>query len=213
MVNPDEVWMSWKRDEESRLERMRERLRGTIEGSGGIKTIASLSGVPANTLGNYVRGVVKEPPASVLVRIAETCGISPVWLMGLDEAPVDRGGFSENDAEVYDGVPLSTSSRPSVGSSHWQVTSRALELSAIIPGDVVEFAIDATPRKGEVVIAQVYGRDSSSIRTVLRLFSPPFLMVHTNDPTIDIAPIPIDPNGERVKVIGAFVRLVREARR
>ncbi|WP_157384466.1 helix-turn-helix domain-containing protein [Nitratireductor soli] len=205
--------MSWKKDEESRLERMRERLRGTIESSGGIKSIAALSDVPANTLGNYVRGVVKEPPVSILVRIAETCGISPVWLMGLDEEPADLGGFSENDAEVYDGLPPSTPAKPPIGNGCWQVTSRALELSAIIPGDVIEFTIGANPRKGEVVVAQLYSRDGRSARTVLRLFNPPFLMVHTNDPAIDIAPIPIDPNGERVKVMGAFVRLVREPRR
>jgi hypothetical protein len=46
---------------------------------------------------------------------------------------------------------------------------------------------------------------------VLRLYRPPYLMVHTADPAIDPRPIALDAEGARVKIMGAFVRLIRQA--
>ena len=203
-------------EKEAGEELWRQRLRQVVSGHGGPTIVAKLSGVPLQTLRNHLSGRTRKRPVENLHAIAEACGVSAAWLSALDDGAEDAGqadGFAEGDLTAYHGPPPGLSEKPPTGHGYWQVENRALELAAILPGDVLDFAIGERPRKGDVVVAQVYDPDGRSARTVLRLFNPPFLTVHTQDRNLDQTPIQIDANEERVKVMGTLVALSRRWKR
>ncbi|RJG46475.1 XRE family transcriptional regulator [Mesorhizobium sp. DCY119] len=201
--------MNMSDEEDSRLLLVRERLRATMEGNGGQKAVSKLTGIPVNTLGNYVRGIVAEPPASNLVKIAKACGVSASWLMGLEKSGSSPIGISAGDVEAYEGQPIVFGSKAAKSHCRWRVASRALELAGYLPGDLLEFDLGGRPSRGEPVVAEVRN-ETGEVSSVLRLFQPPVLTAHTADPTIDARPIQLDPAEARVKVLGAFIRMVRE---
>lgn len=61
--------------------------------------------------------------------------------------------------------------------------SRALEHAGFIPGDVLIVDTDATPKNGDVVLAQVYDR-AGGVETLFRIFERPYLSAATSDATI-----------------------------
>jgi hypothetical protein len=190
-----------------RLETMRQRLRATVEGNGGPAAVARLSGVPLNSIGNYLRGMVKEPPASAMIAIAVACGVGSSWLMALDP-PGEAAGFAEGDAAPFDGDLPAMEGRTPHARGRWRITSRALDLAGILPGDIVEFDLkELQPPRGTVVVAQVYRPDRPGADTMLRIYDPPVLLVRTTDPSIDARPVAI---GERAVVMGSFLWLFRE---
>jgi hypothetical protein len=53
----------------------------------------------------------------------------------------------------------------------WRITSRALNLAGILPGDIVEFDLtELQPPRRTVVVAQVYRPDRPGVDTVLRVY-------------------------------------------
>lgn len=108
---------------------------------------------------------------------------------GVTDAPTAqqvRPGFAEGDAEPFTHGPglaeaAQTRSiaqllgeRPGV--DVWQVRSPAMQLAGLVPGDMMLVDTHAAERvrPGDVVVAQVYGRDNAT--TVLRRFDPPVLV-------------------------------------
>lgn len=141
--------------------------------------------------------------------IADAAGYDLDWIMVVEKAPIS-GTFSE-DAVPFAGAPRSWSVQAPVDGGRWTVTTRALELAGVHPGDVAEFDFSAELRPGDVVIAQLYALDGSA-RTVLRIWRPPVLLVATADPLVDPAPVPLDDTGATVNVRGPMIRLLRERR-
>lgn len=200
--------VDWDNDEVGR-EVWRIWLRKVIGDHGGAKVVANLADVPLQTLNNYLHNRTRKPNYEYLKRIAAACGVP---MFSLEEQPEtsDAGspGLSE-DVAVYDGPTIAVPGQVPVDHGRWIVRSRALELAGILPGDVIEFDFGARPRAGEPVVAQLYDDEAGTARTVLRLFHPPYLMVHTLDETVSTTPIQIDASGTKVQIRGAFFRLVR----
>lgn len=170
--------------------------------------VARLSEMPLQTLKNHLSGRTRRVPLEDLRRIAETCGLPPGWIAGVDERAEPSTGFGEDLVPFEPSLPR-LPERPPLGTGRWTVASRALDLAGFLPGDVVEFDLsDDRPRAGEVVVAQLYDVDGSG-RTVLRLCEPPYLVVQTGDPSIPRRPVEIGP---QAVVMGRFLRMTRERR-
>lgn len=131
-------------------------------------------------------------------------------------APVPAGialrGLSE-DAAPYaaaSGSPLDEAVRALIagrnGIDPWTVKSRALELFGILPGDVVLVDLNATPRPGDAVCAQVYDWPRDRADTVMRVFERAapvdVLTARSLDPGVG-PPLVVD--GERVVVRGVIL--------
>lgn len=56
------------------------------------------------------------------------------------------------------------------GIDAWTLNSRSLELEGFMPGDIVLVDINATPKPGDAVCAQVFDRAHTRAETVMRLF-------------------------------------------
>ncbi|KQZ14344.1 hypothetical protein ASD44_09865 [Mesorhizobium sp. Root554] len=191
-------------------EEWRRRLKQVVGDHGGAATVARLAEIPPQTLKNHLNGRTKKAPLEDLKRIAEACGVSSIWLAALvAEAPVPAG-LSEGDVAPYRGPDPKLEAPHGVNSIRRVVTSRALDLAGYLPGDIVDFRMDRKPKPGRPVLAQVYD-EVGGAETVLRIYRPPFLLVHSSDPAIDPRPIPLDPSDTVVKIMGVFVQMIRVA--
>jgi SOS-response transcriptional repressor LexA len=56
------------------------------------------------------------------------------------------------------------------GIDPWTIRTRALELEGYMPGDVVLVDLNATPKPGDVVCAQIYEWPVMRANTVMRVF-------------------------------------------
>jgi hypothetical protein len=118
-------------------------------------------------------------------------------------------GFAEPELVPYGGKIAAVERKPPDGHGRWTVRTRALDLVGILPGDVVEFDMGAEPREGDVVVAQVYDDETGTAATVLRIFLPPYLVVRSSDSGLQLRPVLVDAEGSKVKIMGAFSRLLR----
>lgn len=93
-------------------------------------------------------------------------------------------GLSDNEAEPYDatspGASESIVAAAIRGRLHvvlWRLQSRALEDEGYMPGDILLVDLNAQPRAGDIVCAQIYDlRRQNGTRTVFRLYHPPYLV-------------------------------------
>lgn len=88
----------------------------------------------------------------------------------------------------------------------WRIKSRALEMAGFIPGDVAIIDMNAAPKRGDAVCAQVYDWPNGRAETVLRLFEPPYLVTATADPTLR-RPHYVD--DEKVVIKGVVTAMLR----
>lgn len=120
--------------------------------------------------------------------------------MAEDAAPYAAGG----DSTIEQAVRALTAGRS--GIDPWTMKSRALELAGFMPGDVVLVDLNASPRPGDAVCAQVYDWPRDRADTVMRIFqraSPvDVLVARSLDPTIG-PPLVVD--GDRVVVRGVIL--------
>jgi hypothetical protein len=141
------------------------------------------------------------------------------------EAPCDTAGTRpqalSEDAAPYrpeEKDPLAEAVRALVkgrnGVDPWKLSTRALELAGFLPGDVVLVDLNATPKPGDAVCAQVYDWGHMQVETLMRIFeraAPVDLLVSKSlDPALQ-QPLVVD--GERVVVKGVILphRLRRAA--
>lgn len=198
--------MSREWTDERRAE-FRARLAQAVKDGGGAVELGKRLGIPKSNIYNWLKGTVEDPPTTSIQTIADATGYDLDWIMVVDEFPA-AGNFAE-EAVPFSGAPRAWAMKGPVDGGRWTVTTRALELAGVLPGDLAEFDFALAPRPGDVVIAQVYGGDGSA-RTVLRLWRPPVLLVATADAAIDPQPIPLDETGAAVNVRGPMIRLLRE---
>lgn len=92
------------------------------------------------------------------------------------------------------------------GVDPWTLKSRSLELEGYLPGDIVLVDLNATPRHGDAVCAQVYDFQSMRAETVMRIFENAgpirLLVAKTMDPDLQ-RPLVID--DDRVAVKGVIL--------
>lgn len=91
----------------------------------------------------------------------------------------------------------------------WVIRRSSLILAGYAPGDVVFVAPDAGPERDDVVLAQAYDWSIGGLRTVLRIYQPPFLLEAS-------AAAPTGPPlmlGESTSVLGVVVASWRHRRK
>jgi transcriptional regulator with XRE-family HTH domain len=144
---------------------------------------------------------------SKLRQVADAFGENlPEALTGMPAGA--RPGFAETDLAPYDAAPGGAAGKVETNHGRWRITSDVLDMEGFRVGDVLDFDMGLEPRAGDVVVAQVYNMARGTAETLLRLYQPPFLLTRSSDRRIDARPLYVD--GERVVVMGTFVRLIRE---
>lgn len=147
-----------------------------------------------------------QPSRATLRKIAAAFGVEmpgePNW---------KPKGFEDAELVAMVGEQIPESLRASIDQGVWRMTTRALELLGILPGDVLLVDLRETPRSGDVVCAQIYDFQRGDAETKLRLYEPPYLLTATMDAALREPPIYVD--GERAVVRGVVTRMLRERRR
>lgn len=121
--------------------------------------------------------------AATLAVVAEISGVA-VPVQGAGQAPPARRGFRETEAEPYKAGPADTLASAiaalTAGGLHlvpWELRSRALEYEGYRPGDILIVDLNAEPRAGDIVCAQIYDwGNPAGTETVFRLYEPPFII-------------------------------------
>jgi len=132
---------------------------------------------------------------------APACGVSPAWLLALDEGDGPGRGFAEGDVAAYEAPQPTLAVKTPLHHGRWTATSRVLDLVGVLPGDVLEFELGTPPRAGDIVVAQVYDSEAAAAKTVIRLYQPPVLITHSTDPNLGNRPLLIDAAEVRVKIM------------
>lgn len=109
--------------------------------------------------------------------------------------PIDRDAIPQQPARAANGIEA------------WKIRTRALELAGYIPGDMVIVDRTARPMDGDVVVAQVGGRNGEP-ETVMRIYETSFLLAATMDPA-HLSPIFINKD---VSIVGVVISSHRERR-
>lgn len=169
-----------------------------------VPEIEAKSGVDKATLYRWLRADNEiSPRLDSVMRVADSLGVAPP---GASEGG-RRPGFAEGDAQPYDGPPPADMANLAPNMSLWRISSRALELAGVLPGDVALLDQGAPARGGDVVIAQIYDFERGSAETKIRFFDGLYLQTRTMDKALDERPIQVD--GERAVIMGRIVRLTR----
>lgn len=143
-------------------------------------------------------GVLGVPVADVLRRAG--LNIAPEDAMA--PAAFRPKGFGESDvAPLGPDAPRTPEARAQgLSQSVWMVRNAHMAASGYLPGDSILVDMNAAPRKGDAVVAQVYDWSADDAVTVLRLYLPPYLV----RPGLD-AETPLAVDGERVLIKGVVV--------
>lgn len=171
--------------------------------------IAKIAGVASSTV--YRAANRPDYPhvlsTQTLTKISRAVGIE---LPHFVDEWIKPGGFAAPEAVpyLYDGpddfdrlVKGFIGERP--GIDPWTVKTRALEAAGTLPGDIAVVDLNASPRAGDVVVAQVYDPATGRAETVWRIYEPPFLMPAARDPR-GLKPTHQDNVAIRGVVIGTF---------
>ena len=119
-----------------------------------------------------------------MAAIGEVAGLRPL------EFPSRTRGMAEPEARpyVYDQARDAADNfdrsvrelcQGRVGRDPWVMKSYALELSGVLPGDVMIVDLNVQPAPDDIVCAQIYDWSGSKTETVFRLFDPPYLVTNS----------------------------------
>ncbi len=132
----------------------------------------------------------------------------PGELTGRQASGRPAAGFGESDLKALKGEMPEFPAATATNHGLFQLSSEVLDLEGFRPGDIIEFDMSSRPEPGDIVVAQVYNFQNGTADTVLRLFEPPHLLTRSSDRSIDTRPLYVD--GERVVIMGTWVRMMRE---
>ncbi|OBQ59599.1 hypothetical protein EFV37_22020 [Mesorhizobium loti] len=146
-----------------------------------------------------------------MAKIGEIAGLQP-----MEFPPRSGGGFGEPEATPYvfnketDAIGSNLDRavrelcRGRNGRDPWVMRSRVLEMSGILPGDILIVDMNLQPRPKDIVCAQLYQWQLGKAETVFRVYEPPYLL--TNSGTTS-KPVPVDDQDVVIKgVIDGLVR-------
>lgn len=150
-----------------------------------------------------------------MAKIGEAAGLQPF------EFPARSGGsgFGEPEAVPFQfdqekdaiGSNLDRAVRELTrgrnGRDAWVMRSRVLEMSGIMPGDILIMDMNLQPRPKDVVCAQIYQWQMMKAETVFRIYEPPYLL--TNSGTTS-KPVAVD--DQDVVIKGVLDGLIRPRR-
>lgn len=171
-----------------------------------VPEIARRAGISAGTIYRWFDDDASFTPSRATLRkIASAFGVEmpgePSW---------KPKGFEDAELVAMVGEQIPESLQAAMDQGVWRMTTRALEMVGIMPGDMLLVDMRETPRTGDVVCAQIYDFQRGTAETKLRLFEPPYLLTATMDHGAREAPIYVD--GERAAIRGVVVRTLRERR-
>lgn len=190
-----------------------------------VRAVMSYLGVSANELArragvspSTVQRPLSDPSwphamsAKTISAIATIAGVQPL------EFPGRVGGVSEPEAVPFQYAANEDAIGSNVdravrelcrgrnGREPWVIRSHALELSGLLPGDIVIVDMNLQPQPKDIVCAQLYEWSQTKAETVFRLYEPPYLL--TNSMRLGIQkPIPVD--GQSVIIRGVVDGLFR----
>lgn len=173
--------------------------------------LAREAGVDHSTISKWMNDPLNVAQLNTMTveKLARVGGIEPYQTT----PPVLARGLAESEAEPYRAIATEDAATRAVaaakggrnGIDPWILRSRALENAGYMPGDILMVDLNAEPRDGDAVCAQVYDK-SGRAETVMRLFEKPFLVAATSDAGLR-RPLLVD--GERVAVRGVVVASIR----
>ena len=122
--------------------------------------------------------------------VAQAAGVAaPPEIFGTPPDAPAPAGFREPEGAIYIAAgtdPLGPVVAATLADKPWLVAwtlkSRALEYEGYRPGDVLVIDLNAKPRNGDIVCAQVRDNQTGSAETIFRLFERPFLIVAGPEP-------------------------------
>lgn len=168
-----------------------------------IPSVASRAQVSASTIYRWFdRNYEFNPSLTTLRKIGKAFDVP---LPDVDGLKIPQG-FAEAEVEPLGDRDLRDELPAGPNQGRWRITTRALELAGYMPGDIVLVDMTITPRRGDVVCAQVYDLKGGA-ETKIRVHQPPYLVTQTMDPRAEDQPLYID--NERVVVMGTVVRSLR----
>lgn len=191
-------------------------LRDVMARTGMTQTaIAKRIGRDASTLSKFLSPNARAGhtlSSDIIAAISRVTGIAAVDQPAVPMAP---RGFNEPDAtpfqpeahrhsDVVSSVMSMATQSNTVDA--WTMQSRALETVGIMPGDILMVDLNATPRAGDTVCAQIYDWPQNQARIVFRLYESPFLVAATTDRAL-MRPELVDQ--EKVVIRGVVVATVR----
>jgi transcriptional regulator with XRE-family HTH domain len=153
-----------------------------------MSDLSRAAGVNASTISKFRSDAdnVQQLSTRVVEKIANASGIPPYDTA----APAKPRGFAEVEAESYQampGDPLALSIGAARGNRNgidaWVLRSRALETAGYLDGDVLMVDLNAEPRSGDVVCAQIYD-DKGGAKTVFRILEDPYIIAASSDPAV-----------------------------
>lgn len=119
-----------------------------------------------------------------MAAIAEVAGLQPL------EFPNRVRGLAETETAPYDFTASRDASdnfdrsvrelcQGRNGRDPWTMKSYALELSGVLPGDVLIVDMNLAPQPDDIVCAQIYDWSGQKAETVFRLYDPPYLVTNS----------------------------------
>lgn len=173
--------------------------------------LAREAGVDHSTISKWMNDPLNVAQLNTMTveKLARVGGIEPYQTA----PPALARGLAESEAEPYRAIAAEDAATRAVaaakggrnGIDPWILRSRALENAGYMPGDILMVDLNAEPRDGDAVCAQVYDK-SGRAETVMRLYEKPFLVSATSDAGLR-RPLLVD--GERVAVRGVVVASIR----
>lgn len=119
-----------------------------------------------------------------MAAIAEVAGLRPLEfpnrVRGLAEAEATKYDFNlSSDASDNFDRAVREMCQGRNGRDAWLMRGYALELSGVMPGDVLIVDMNIQPAQDDIVCAQIYDWSGTKTETVFRLFDPPYLVTHS----------------------------------
>lgn len=148
--------------------------------------LATSAGVAASTLTRYLNDVSGQIGISqrTLDAVSQYSGVP------LHQLPGERSvGLAEPDTVPYDAANTQAADpvRKSVaawvegvnGRNAWLMKGWALDLSGILPGDIIIIDQNQRAKSGDIVCAQLADWQTGRAETVMRLYDAPYIMTHS----------------------------------
>lgn len=176
--------------------------------------LARAAGIDPSTLSRFIRDVNSGARLNTLtIEKIEALGVLPAFETervarppGLAEQ--EAAPFMHETADPVVKLAVNALKGGRNGVDPWLMHSRALEHEGYLPGDILIVDLNAAPRDGDVVCAQVYDRLGEA-ETVMRIWHHPFLTAASGDPSVR-RPLLVD--NERVVLRGVVIASFRPRR-
>lgn len=188
------------------MDETQELLRGWIDRiraeRGWSRTqLAHQAGLTTSTVTRLFRNDYKGTlNAATIAKLSRATGISaPPNLGGIEGAVT---GFHE--PEITPAVAGEYHSSPNL--TDWIINGNSLVLAGYMPGDRITVDDSASPKPGDVVVAQLYNNERGTAETVIRIWQPPYLT--TASITVeDRKPVLVD--GQNALIRGVVIKMLR----